>query len=69
MIENLNHENNFSENFMKDYDSILFNTIGKELKQKYLIQRILGERAWLANAAVTLAAKNKFVKSWLQKMF
>ena len=62
-------QNNFSETFMKKYDENLFGAIGKELKQKYLLQRVLGERAWLANAAVTLAAKNKFVKSWLQKMF
>lgn len=62
-------QNNFSETFMKTYDDNLFKKIGKELKQKYFIQRTLGERAWLANAAVTLASKNKFVKKWLQKMF
>jgi geranylgeranyl reductase family protein len=62
-------KNNFSANFMKMYDESLFRVIGKELKQKYLIQRTLGERAWLANAAVTFASKNKFVKRWLQKMF
>ncbi|HKR03215.1 MAG TPA: NAD(P)/FAD-dependent oxidoreductase [Bacteroidia bacterium] len=62
-------QNNFSEDFMKMYDEDLFKIIGKELKQKYFIQRTLGERAWLANATVTLASKNKFVKKWLQKMF
>ncbi|MEO5570220.1 MAG: geranylgeranyl reductase family protein [Bacteroidia bacterium] len=62
-------QNNFSESFMKNYDENLFKIIGKELKQKYLLQRVLGERAWLANAAVTLATKSKFVKRWLQKMF
>lgn len=62
-------QNNFSSSFMKMYDENLFKEIGKELKQKYFIQRLLGERAWLANAAVTLAAKNNFVKKQLQKMF
>jgi len=62
-------KNNFSEGFTRQYDETLFNVIGKELKQKYFIQRTLGERAWLANAAITLASKNKFVKRWLQKMF
>jgi flavin-dependent dehydrogenase len=62
-------QNNFSESFMKNYDENLFASIGKELKQKYFIQRTLGERAWLANAAITLASKNTFVKKWLQKMF
>jgi geranylgeranyl reductase family protein len=62
-------QNNFSETFMKSYDENLFQSIGKELKQKYFIQRTLGERAWLANAAITLASKNTFVKKWLQKMF
>jgi geranylgeranyl reductase family protein len=62
-------QNNFSETFMKSYDENLFQSIGKELKQKYFIQRTLGERAWLANSAITLASKNKFVKKWLQQMF
>ena len=62
-------ENDFSENFMKTYDSALFHLIGKELKNKYLLQRIIGERAWLANAAVNIASKNNWVRKKLQGMF
>ncbi len=62
-------QNNFSENFMSGYGSALFRLIGKELKTKYLIQRLIGNRPWLANAAVTLAAKNNWVKKRMQKMF
>lgn len=62
-------EKKFSASYMYAYDEKVFALLGKELKTKYLLQRVLGERAWLANAAVTLAAKNKFVKQWMQKMF
>lgn len=62
-------QHNFSENFMHSYDSALFQLIGKELKTKYLIQRIIGNRPRLANAAVRLAANNNWVKKRMQGLF
>lgn len=68
-IEKCFAENNFSAGFMRQYDNAVYGSLEKELKSKYFLQRLIGNRPWLVNAAVSLASHNAFVKNYFQKLF
>ncbi|MCH8331757.1 MAG: geranylgeranyl reductase, partial [Bacteroidetes bacterium] len=57
--------NNFSAEFMKKYDAIVYDDIWKGLKNSYFFQRLLNRNKWLVDALITLASKNKFVRNVL----
>jgi len=60
-------ENNFSENFLKEYEEILWKEIGSELKTSYMLQR-LGKIRFLLNFLVDKAAKKKEIQEVISGM-
>lgn len=62
-------ENNFSANFMRGYDEAIHQKFWSEMRNKYIMQRMVGEKSWLADFAIGLAADVPWIKNKLQKLF
>ncbi len=62
-------ENNFSANFMRGYDDAIHQKFWSEMRNKYIMQRMVGEKSWLADFAIGLAADVPWIKNKLQKLF
>jgi len=60
--------NNFSSDFLKQYDKIVYDKLWNELKLSYNIQQLLSRR-WLFNFVVNRARKNKTVQETMMYMF
>lgn len=61
-------QNNFSANFLKEYDQKVYAKLGRELRQKYWIQKLLKDRTWLINLTIGQAANNPLFKRFVQKL-
>jgi hypothetical protein len=48
-------QQNFSADFMQQYDAAVARKIGPKLAYSYRLMRFLGNKPWLVNAAVRLA--------------
>lgn len=62
-------QNNFSASFMKQYDEAIYQYFWKDMRNKYLMQRMVGEKSWLADFAIRLASDVPWIKNRLQKLF
>ncbi len=62
-------ENNFLAPFMKQYDDAIHQYFWNDMRSKYFMQRMVGEKAWLADFAIGLAADVPWIKNKLQKLF
>jgi hypothetical protein len=62
------NENNFSDNFLKQYDEIVYKKVWKTFKEHYWLQQILGGREWLVNLFIKFA-NIPFIKKQIPKMF
>ena len=62
-------ENNFTATFMSRYDEAIHQKFWSEMRNKYLMQRMVGEKSWLADFAIGLAADVPWIKNKLQKLF
>lgn len=60
-------QNNFSENFLKQYDTELWKELGPELKTSYYLQRV-GKITPLLNFVIGKAAKNKKIQEEISGM-
>lgn len=60
---------NFSAGFLKAYDQEIGRHLGKEMKMKYLLQKLLKDRPWLIDMGVGLAAKNGLVHRMVWKLY
>nr|WP_232342301.1 geranylgeranyl reductase family protein [Hymenobacter negativus] len=56
----------FSAEFMRQYDARVEHKIGRKLAKSYRLMRFLSNKAWLVNAAVGLA-RVPGLKPWVQK--
>lgn len=54
---------------MKQYDAIIDQRLRNEMKQKYILQKLVGEKTWIADYAIGLASNVPWIKKRLQKMF
>lgn len=59
----------FDALFMQQYDRSIHDKFYDEMRNKYLMQRMVGEKAWLADMAIGLAAGVPWIKEKLQKLF
>jgi flavin-dependent dehydrogenase len=59
----------FNAEFMQQYDHSIHDKFYDEMRNKYLMQRMVGEKAWLADMAIGLAAGVPWIKEKLQKLF
>ncbi len=59
-------DNNFSENFIAEYDRSVYLKLGKELKSKLFMQKAFN-RTWLINMLVNIAIANPRLKNWFGK--
>ena len=62
------HKMDFSAAFIKQYNSVLFKTLGPELKFRYKVQRIISKMPFLLDI-VFLVIKNKWIGKRIKKMF
>ncbi len=62
-------KNDFSADFMKQYDETVYRQLGKDLRSKYFLQRILGSSPSLINFAINAAGKSTYVRKFFQKLF
>ncbi len=60
-------QQDFSPEFMREYDAQVAEKIGRKLAKSYRLMRFLSNKAWLVNAAVRLA-QVPGLKPWVQKM-
>ena len=56
----------FSTEFMQEYDAQVAHKIGRKLAKSYRLMRFLSNKAWLVNAAVRLA-RVPGLKPWVQR--
>lgn len=61
-------KNNFSAVFMKQYDKTVYDKLWGDHQRRYLVQRLINDRAWLINSAVNLAGRSKFLQRYMQKL-
>ncbi|MBL0341538.1 MAG: hypothetical protein IPP71_11700 [Bacteroidetes bacterium] len=62
-------KNNFSSAFMLQYEASIHNYFWNDMRNKYLMQRLVGEKSWLADFAIGLASDVPWIKNKLQKLF
>ncbi len=62
-------ENDFSAGFMEQYDALIHRKLRKDMRNKYYMQKIVGERDWIANSAIGLAANVPWIQKRLLKIF
>jgi geranylgeranyl reductase family protein len=55
-------QNNFSADFMQDYDKQVYAKFWKRHQKNYRIQQIIADRDWLVNGVFNIALKSKFLK-------
>lgn len=60
-------ENNFSADFMKDYDQNVYSKFWKSHYKSYLVQRLISKRNWPLNFAVKLGNKSTLFKKLILK--
>ncbi len=60
-------QNNFSEEFLAQYDSNLWKEIGPEMDTSYMLQKI-GRHKWLLNLVVGKAAKSQEIRETISGM-
>jgi len=63
------NKNDFSSSFMKQYEDAIHRYFWNDMRNKYLLQRMVGEKAWLADFAIRLAADVPWIKNKLQRLF
>ena len=68
-IESCFAENRFDAPFLKAYDQAIHKRLGKSLRQKYLIQRMLKDRGWLLNLIIAIAARSPLLRKIIGKIF
>lgn len=61
-------QNNFSAEFMKQYDNSVYKRLGKELRLSKTLQQLV-KYPWLFNFIVNKARKNKALQDTLRSMF
>ena len=59
-------QQDFSAEFMREYDAQVARKIGRKLAKSYRLMRFLSNKAWLVNAAVRLA-RVPGLKPWVQR--
>ena len=59
-------QQDFSAEFMREYDERVAHQIGRKLAKSYRLMRFLSNKAWLVNAAVRLA-RVPGLKPWVQR--
>ena len=59
--------NNFSADFMKQYDKQLYDKVWSTSRKSYLLQRHFLNRQWLFNGFTTLLNKSTFIKKLVLK--
>lgn len=59
----------FDADFLKGYQDELVAKLGKELRRKHQVQRLLGSRPWLINWAIKRAGGNGLVAWLVKKVF
>ncbi len=62
-------KNDFSSAFNRHYDQAVHDSLGPELRRKYLLQRVLANRPWLADVAVAAAARSPMLRRQMQHLF
>lgn len=62
-------KNDFSQKFLSRYDAEVYNRLGKEFKNKYRLQQLIGSKPFLADWAISLAQRFPLVRKQLQKLF
>ncbi len=63
------NQNDFSLQFMQQYDNAIHKYFWQDMRNKYFMQRIVGEKSWLADLAIGLASEVPWIKNKLQKLF
>lgn len=60
---------NFSTSFLKQYDRMVYGKLWPELRNKYLIQRLLKDRAWLIDLLVGQVANSPILQNITKRIF
>jgi menaquinone-9 beta-reductase len=60
---------NFSASFLKQYDRTVYGKLWPELRNKYLIQRLLKDRAWLIDLLVGQVANSPILQNITKRIF
>jgi geranylgeranyl reductase family protein len=55
-------QNDFSTDFMKQYDKEVYDKFWRRHRRNYRIQRLIANRDWLVNGVFNVALQSKFVK-------
>jgi len=62
-------ENNFSADFMKQYDKNVYDKMWRLHQARYKFRKLVNKRAWLLNAFVNMGNSNKIFHKALSKFF
>jgi menaquinone-9 beta-reductase len=62
-------KNDFGQTFLQGYAAELHAKLGKEFRQKYYAQRLIGDRTWLLDWLIGRAGKKGFVNWLARKVF